>query len=89
MEMLIMESDNLDSKLRTTTKITIQFFKGAAFGLFLVLVPFSYFWYFTPGINIVQIVVSVMFVATCGTLSAIWGTKILGGLLKMLESVPF
>lgn len=84
-----MESENLDPKLRTPIKIASQFLQGTGFGLFLVLIPFSYFWFFTPGINTIQIVVSVIFVATCGTLSAIWGSKILDGLLKMLESDPF
>jgi hypothetical protein len=66
-----MESDNLDLTPRTPAKIIIQFFLGAACGLALVMAFLLYFWGFSTGISAVQIVVSVLFVATCGTLSAI------------------
>jgi hypothetical protein len=83
-----MESNNLDLKPRTPTKIAIQFFQGAACGLTLIIAFLLYFWRFSAGISTVQIVVSVLFVVTCGILSAVWGTKALTWLSKMLESSP-
>jgi hypothetical protein len=88
MEMLRMESDFLDSKLSAPISIAIQFFQGAACGLAIVIAFLMHFWFFSTGISTVQIVMSVLFVATCGTLSAIWGKKALSWLLKMVESTP-
>jgi hypothetical protein len=86
--MLSMESDNLDRNPRTPAKIAIHFLLGAACGLALVIAFVSYFWVFSAGISTVQIVVSVLFVSSCGILSAIWGAKALAWLGKMLESSP-
>jgi uncharacterized protein YacL len=86
--MLSMESDNLDLNPRTPAKIAVQFLLGAACGLALVVAFMRYFWVFSAGISILQIVVSVLVVATCGTLSAMWGDKALAWLSKMLESSP-
>jgi hypothetical protein len=88
MELLKVESDLLDSKLSAPTKIAIQFFQGAACGLAVVIAFLLHFWFFSAGITTVQIVMSVLFVATCGVLSAMWGTKALAWLLKMVESTP-
>jgi hypothetical protein len=84
MEMLSMESDNLDLNPRTPAKVAVHFLLGAAFGLALTIAFVSYFWVFSAGISPVQIIVSVLFVASCETISAIWGAKALAWLSKML-----
>lgn len=83
-----MESDNLDLNPRTPVKIAVQFLLGAACGLALVIAFMRYSWVFSAGINTIQIFVSVLFVASCGILSAMWGAKALAWLSKMLESSP-
>jgi hypothetical protein len=84
MELLIMEPNN--PKPRTPTKIAIQFFIGAGFGLIFAHTLFARFWVFTTGIDSVQTVVSVLVVSTCGTISAAWGEKGLNWLLTVFQS---
>jgi hypothetical protein len=86
--MLSMESNNLDLNPRIPAKIAIHFLLGAACGLALVVAFVRFSWVFSTGISTTQIFVSVLFVATCGTLSATWGNKALAWLGKMLESSP-
>jgi hypothetical protein len=83
-----MESDNLDLKPRTAIKIATHFFLGAACGLALVIAFVRFFWVFSTGVSTIQIVASVLFVASCGILSAVWGGMALAWLSKMLESSP-
>lgn len=83
-----MESDNLDLNPRTLAKIAIQFLLGAACGLALMVAFARFFWVFSAGISTAQIIVSVLLTIACGTISAIWGSKALAWLSKMLESTP-
>ncbi|WP_309728860.1 hypothetical protein [Chamaesiphon sp. OTE_75_metabat_556] len=84
-----MKSNYPESKLAPLTKIAIQFLKGAALGLIFVTIAYLYFTYFTPGIAPIQIAISVVFITLCGTLSVIWGNKVVDTLWKILESSPF
>jgi hypothetical protein len=83
-----MESDRLDLKPRTPIKVAAHFLIGAACGLAIAIAFLRFFWVFSTGISTVQIVVSVLFAATCGTVSAIWGNQALAWLSKMMESTP-
>jgi hypothetical protein len=86
MELLSMEPNNIDLKPRTPIKIAIQFIIGAVFGLVFIYTFFARFWVFTSGTNTVQIIVSVLAVLTCGTISAAWGDKGLDWLLTVFQS---
>jgi anaerobic C4-dicarboxylate transporter len=86
MELLSMEPNHLDLKPRTSTKIVVQFLIGAVFGGIFIYTFFARFWVFTPGTNPVQIIVSVLAVLTCGTISAVWGGKGLDWLLTAFQS---
>jgi hypothetical protein len=86
MELLSMEPNYLDLKPRTPIKIAVQFFIGAVFGGLFIYTFFARFWVFTSGTNTVQIIVSVLAVLTCGTISAAWGDKGLDLLLTAFQS---
>jgi predicted membrane channel-forming protein YqfA (hemolysin III family) len=81
-----MEPDNLDLKPRRPIKIAIQFLIGAVFGLIFIYTFFARFWVFTPGANPIQIIVLVLAVLTCGTISAVWGDKGLNWLSTAFQS---
>lgn len=83
-----MHSENTDPKHRTLADIVFQFFLGAAIGLILALFPLSFIWMSALGLKVLHIVLSIGFIAFCGTLSAIWGNKFLAKLFSLLESIP-
>jgi hypothetical protein len=84
-----MESETTGLNRRTPAKIALQFLIGLAIGSAIILIPISYFNFFTPGISSIQIAASAGFVLVCGLLSAIWGNKGLEILVKIIESMSF
>jgi hypothetical protein len=86
MELLSMEPNHLDLKPRTPIKIAIQFLISAVLGIIFIYTFFARFWVFTAGTNPVQIVVSVIAILTCGTISAVWGEKGLNWLSTAFQS---
>jgi hypothetical protein len=81
-----MEPNHLDLKPRTPIKIAAKFLVGAVFGGLFIYTFFARFWVFSPGANPVQIIVSVLAILTCGTISAIWGEKGLDWLSTAFQS---
>ena len=81
-----MEPNNLDLKPRTPIKIAVQFIIGTVLGGIFIYTFFARFWVFTPGTNSVQIIVSVLAILTCGTISAVWGGKGLDWLSTVFQS---
>lgn len=81
-----MEPNDLNLKPRTPIKITIQFLIGAVLGGIFIYTFFARFWVFTSATNTVQIIVSVLAILTCGTISAAWGDKGLNWLLTAFQS---
>jgi hypothetical protein len=79
-------TNELDLKPRILTKIVIQFFIGAMLGLVFIYTLFAFFWKFTSGVSPVQIIVSVLAILTCGTISAVWGDKGINWLLTVFQS---
>jgi hypothetical protein len=86
MELLSMEPNHLDLQPRTPIKIAVQFLIGAVLGGLFIYTFFTRFWVFTPGTNPIQIVVSVLAILTCGTISAVWGEKGLNWLSTAFQS---
>jgi hypothetical protein len=86
MELLSMEPNHLDLKPRTPIKIAVQFLIGVVLGGIFIYTFFARFWVFTSGINTVQIIVSVLSILTCGTISAAWGERGLDWLLTAFQS---
>jgi hypothetical protein len=86
MELLSMEPNHLDLKPRTPVRIAIQFFIGAVLGIIFIYTFFARFRMFSPGANSVQIIVSVLAILICGTISAIWGEKGLNWLSTAFQS---
>jgi hypothetical protein len=81
-----MEPNHLDLKPRTPIKIAVQFLIGAVLGGIFIYTFFARFWVFTSGTNTVQIVVSVLAILICGTISAVWGDKGLNWLSTAFQS---
>jgi predicted membrane channel-forming protein YqfA (hemolysin III family) len=86
MELLSMEPNDLNLKPRTPIKIAIQFLIGAVLGIIFIYTFFARFWVFTAGVDTVQIIISVLAILTCGTISAVWGEKGLNWLSTAFQS---
>jgi hypothetical protein len=86
MELLNMEPNDLNLKPRTPIKIAIQFLIGAILGGLFIYTFFARFWVFTAGANPVQVIISVLAILTCGTISAVWGEKGLNWLSTAFQS---
>ncbi|OUC12336.1 MAG: hypothetical protein B0A82_22940 [Alkalinema sp. CACIAM 70d] len=83
-----MTPEDGSSKHRSFSDVMKQFLLGIAFGLVLMLIPFSYIslsaidWQLLHGVALAALVIS------CGILAAIGGNKFLRPLMKFLESIP-
>jgi hypothetical protein len=86
MELLNMEPNDLNLKPRTPIKIAIQFLIGAVLGGLFIYTFFARFWVFTPSANPIQVIISVLAILTCGTISAVWGEKGLNCLSTAFQS---
>jgi hypothetical protein len=84
-----MRSEHNEPKLATWWSRTTQFLLGSLLGSFLVLVPLSYFMYFTPeAVHLIHYMGSATFVLLCGALSAVFGDRFLNLLSALFESMP-
>ena len=84
-----MQTDNHDRQPRTARNIAIQFLIGLGFGLLLILIPFSYFAYFAPGlVHAIHLWIAGGIVLVCGILSALVGNQFVHFLIKLVESLP-
>jgi hypothetical protein len=84
-----MQSEHNEPNHQTWRSRTTQFLLGSLLGSFLILVPLSYFMYFTPeAVHLVHYMGSATFVLLCGVLSAVFGERFLNLLSALFESMP-
>ena len=84
-----MQSEPNEPNLPTWRSRATQFLLGSILGSFLILVPLSYFIYFTPeAVHLVHYIGSAIFVLLCGAFSAVFGDRFLQLLSKLFESMP-
>lgn len=84
-----MQSEHNEPNLQTWRSRATQFLLGSLLGSFLILVPFSYFMYFTPeAVHLIHYISSAMVVLLCGIFSAAFGNRFLQILTKLFESMP-
>jgi hypothetical protein len=72
---------------RTLGKIAIHALTGAIFGLLFALIPLSFAWG-SDSFRAIHIILSLGFVAFCGTLSAISGEKFIDRLIDLSNFMP-
>jgi hypothetical protein len=80
-----MDSNDIDIKATIIAKTVLRFLLGAVCGLIFVGKFIMGYFSFDSDISTVQIVVSVLFPATCGILSARWGNEALPWLGKLSD----
>jgi hypothetical protein len=84
-----MQSEHKEPNLQTWRSKATQFLLGSLLGSFLVLVPLSYFIYFTPeAVHLIHYIGSATFILLCGALSAVFGDRFLKLLSALFESMP-
>lgn len=84
-----MQSKHNEPNLQTWRSRVTQFLLGSLLGFFLVLVPLSYFMYFTPeAVQPIHYIGSAIFVLLCGIFSAAFGNRFLKILTQVFESMP-
>ncbi|MBI4784067.1 MAG: hypothetical protein HY785_22525 [Oscillatoriophycideae cyanobacterium NC_groundwater_1537_Pr4_S-0.65um_50_18] len=84
-----MRSKHNEPKLATWQSRTTHFLFGSLLGFLLILVPLSYFTYFTPeAVHLIHYMGSATFVLLCGTLSTVFGDRFLNLLTALFESMP-
>lgn len=84
-----MQSKHNKPNLQAWRSRATQFLLGSLLGSFLILVPLSYFMYFTPeAVHFTHYIGSAMFVLLCGVFSITFGNRFLQILAKLLESMP-
>jgi hypothetical protein len=80
---------NREPAPRTWRAIAVQFLLGLGAGCLLIMIPLSYFWYFTPvAVHAIHIIGAVGFVLVCGSFSAVLGGQFVSFLSKLIESLP-
>lgn len=84
-----MQSEHNEPNLQTWRSRITQFLLGSLIGFLLILVPLSYFMYFTPeAVHIVHYIGSAAFVLLCGICSVVFGDRFLKLLSALFESMP-
>lgn len=84
-----MQFEHNELNLPTWRSRATQFLLGSLLGSCLVLVPLSYFMYFTPeAVHPIHYIGSAMFVLLCGIFSTALGNRFVQILAKLLESMP-
>ncbi len=78
-----MASKDIDSKQRPVTKMVYLFFGGAAAGLFMVLVLYSFSF---VELNWLNVGVATLAIGLCGVLSSIFGIRFIDQLMDTLGS---
>jgi len=74
---------------QTLKNRAINFLSGSTVGALVVLVPLSYFWYFTPdAVQPVHFMGAAAFIGGCGMLAAVLNGKFLQILSSLLDSLP-
>jgi hypothetical protein len=85
----VMQSKHHEPNLPIWRSRTIQFLLGSLLGFLLILVPLSYFMYFTPkAVHLAHYIGSATFALLCGALSAVFGDRFLKLLFAWFESMP-
>jgi hypothetical protein len=84
-----MQSEHNEPNLQIWRSRITQFLLGSLLGFLLILVPLSYFTYFTPeAVHLVHYIGSTVFVLLCGVLSTVFGDRFLKLLSALFESMP-
>lgn len=84
-----MQSEHNEPKHQTWRSRTTQFLLGSLLRFLLILIPLSYFMYFTPdAVHLVHYIGSATFVLLCGALSTVFGDRFLNLLSALFESMP-
>jgi hypothetical protein len=83
-----MKPNDLELMFAALGKIALRSIVGAAIGMGIVFSAYLHYTYFASGIDTFQIVGSAVFVGMCGTLSIIYGKKMMAILLNVLQTTP-
>lgn len=84
-----MRSEHNEPNPLTWQSRTTQFLLGSLLGFLVILVPLSYFTYFTPeAVHLVHYIGSATFALLCGALSTVFGDRFLNLLSALFESMP-
>jgi hypothetical protein len=73
------------SNPRALADVADQFFLGAALGLVLAWIPLAIS---IPDLKLWNFFASIAIILTCASLSALFGKRVLGTIMSILESFP-